>query len=118
MQDESISRIRSILSEVRYKDWSLDLRLDPHRNHAPYLQWRFVARCSKSGASVEQASRKWYLSPFMAESELVLTAFKAALTAGEHECREHFAYQGHRILNPHVSVQALISICADEDVRR
>jgi hypothetical protein len=116
MPDET-TRLRCILSEVSYKDWALDVKLDPHRNLAPYMQWRFKARCAKSGECAEQAGRKWYLSPHMTESELVLTAFKAALTAEEHECREQFSYRGHRILNPHVSVQALISICAVQDVR-
>ncbi len=110
--------MRSVLSHVSYKDWSLKFTLDPQRNLAPFLQWRFTTACAKSGESIEQTGRKWYLSLYMTESELVLTAFKAALTAEEHECREHFTYQGHRILNPHISVRALISICADEDIRR
>lgn len=117
MPDIDMTRLRSILSEVSYKDWTLDFRLDPHRNLAPYMQWRFNARCARSGECTEQAGRKWYLSPHMTESELVLTAFKAALAAEEHECRELFCYHGHCILNPHVSVQALISICSIEDVR-
>lgn len=53
----------------------------------------------------------------MTESELVLTAFKAALTAEEHECRERFQYRGRRVLNPHVSVRALMDVCDIEDVR-
>lgn len=65
----------------------------------------------------EQSSRKWYLSRWMTESELVQTAFKAALTAEEHECRERFTYRGNRIFNPHISVRALMTVCADEDVR-
>jgi hypothetical protein len=106
-----------VLTEVHYKDWTLIFGNDPTRNNAPYLQWAFDALCPKTNTVSRQTSRKWYLSSFMTESELVLTAFKAALTAEEHECREHFKYKARRIFNPHISVEALIAVCHIEDVR-
>lgn len=57
-----------------------------------------------------QTTRKWYLSPHMTKSELVLTAFKLVLTSEEHEIREAFKYRGKAILGPHFDVDALHSI--------
>lgn len=112
-----ILRIRAVIEKVTYKDWRLEFKLDPLRNFAPFIRWCFSANCGKSGQITGQSGRMWYLSQHMTESELVLTAFKAALTAEEHECRERFQYRGRRILNPHVSVRALWSVCENEGVR-
>lgn len=110
--------IRTIVNEICYKPgWKLSLVYDQNRGGAPYLQWEFVSNNVKTGMSEIMTSRKWYLSYYMTESEIVLTAFKAALTAEEHEARESFYYEGRRILNPHVSVRALMEVCDREDVR-
>lgn len=109
--------VHQILSAVTYKDWWLLVTKDRQRGDAYYIQWHFKARCVKTGGVYEQKGRKWYLSPYMTESELVGTAFKAALTAEEHECRESFNYYGHRVFNPHVDVRALLEVCDREDVR-
>lgn len=109
--------IKDILDDVKYKNWRLIFGLNDHANLRPYMQWEFDAPCAKTGATYKQKGRKWYLSQHMTESELVFTAFKAALTAEEHECREFFTYQRKRVMNPHISVQALLSVCNQEDVR-
>lgn len=114
----NIMQISDALSAIRYKDWSLRVGADASRNYAPFLQWRFNAACVKTGEICEQPGRKWYLSEHMTESELVGTAFKAALTAEEHECREAFTYHGCRVFNPHLSVRVLMTVCDEEDVRR
>jgi hypothetical protein len=107
-----------VLAAVTYKDWTLKLHYDPARATAPYIQWMFTGKCSKTGAVGPQFSRKWYISPWMAESELVQTAFKAALTAEEHETREHFKYFNKRVFNPHIHVRELMQICDFEDARQ
>lgn len=105
---------RRVLAAVKYKDWRIHIGVDGDRL---YMQWKFQAQCSKTGEVCGQLSRKWYLSKHMTRSELVGTAFKAALTAEEHECREHFTYIGKRIFNPHIDVIELATICDQEDVR-
>ena len=54
--------------------------------------------------------RKWDLSAHMTDSEVVMTAFKAVLTALEHEAREHFRFMGLRPFNPHFNVYDLIDL--------
>jgi hypothetical protein len=102
---------------VKYKDWVLHLGRDSGEDGRIYMQWQFKAACAKTGEVCDQSGRKWYLSPHMTVSELVTTAFKAALTAEEHECRENFTWNGKRIFNPHVDVAALWDVCDQEDVR-
>lgn len=109
-----VELVKIILSDVQYKDWTLLVRDD---NGRTYLQWSFFAKCAKTGVECEQLSRKWHLSPHMTVSELVCTAFKAALTAEEHECRENFRWKERRIFNPHIDVKVLWLAANHEDMR-
>jgi hypothetical protein len=52
--------------------------------------------------------RKWLLSPHMTETEIVLTAFKAVLTAYEHEAREQFKVDGFAVLDSHYSINDMV----------
>lgn len=92
-----------ILGNVAYKDWTLRVVREGPDAHS-YLQWLFLADRAM------QYSRKWILSPHMTKSELVSTAFKAAISAEEHECREEFRYKGKKIFGPHFDVDKLAEI--------
>lgn len=112
-------RIEKLLDiHVQYKDgWTLRLQCDESRNNALYMQWVWWATCAKTSRKKIQHSRKWFVSEHASDSELVLTAFKAALTAEEHECRESFKFKGKRVLGPHIDVNALLTVCDIEDNR-
>lgn len=107
--------VAAALQGVRYKDWRM--RIDSEPDGRVFIQWLFVGRCVKSGELCEQRGRKWHLSEHMTVSEVVGTAFKAALTAEEHECRENFTWRGKRVFGPHIDVELLHQICHVEDVR-
>lgn len=66
---------------------------------------------------MEQRCRKWQLSRFMTPTELVRTAYKAALTAEEHEVGEYFKYKNELIFCPHINVEALLDTVDRLDVR-
>jgi hypothetical protein len=102
----AVDRFRDVLSRVHYKDWTFRVGQD-----APGLYWlqvQFVAPNNVTGAPVEPwGGRKWRLSAFMTDSEVVQTALKAVLTAEEHEAREKFTYRGRAIFGPHLEVELL-----------
>ena len=98
------------LTEIRYKDWDMNVHMDGER---PYLQVGFWEYNSpESQAKVYQKGRKWTLSPYMTKSEVIQTAFKAILTAEEHEVREKFTYKGKTIFGPHFHVDVLAEACS------
>ncbi len=90
------SDFEAILAEVQFNDWAFFVGLDTHANGWPesagiercYLQVRAKGTCNVNGEPFEWSGRKWFLSPHMTKSEVVATAFKAVLTALEHEARE------------------------------
>lgn len=104
------------LKDVRYKDWDFNVHMDGER---PYLQVCFLEYDStlaqhEQAAKVYQKGRKWMLSPYMTKSEVIQTAFKAILTAEEHEVRERFTYRDKAIFGPHFNVDILADICTKD----
>lgn len=72
-----------------------------------------------NGEPMPQHCRKWYVSPFSTESEIVRTAYKAVHASMLHRLGEHFRYKGAQVYSPHMSVAALAAAAAqgDFDVR-
>lgn len=97
------------VAQIEYKDWNLKIGMDGERL---YLQVQYYERCNKTSKVEVQSGRKWFLSQFMTKSELVQTAFKAVLTAEEHEVRERFRYRDQQIYGPHYNVDVLAEVCA------
>lgn len=97
-------RLQAWLGEVSYARWSFDL-LESHGQFALRVRWR--ERDVVTGRRTRLTGRKWLLSPAMTKSEVIQTAFKAVLTAVEHEVRERFRYAGQPIFHPHYDVDAL-----------
>lgn len=96
----------AILADVQYKDWKFVVGRSTRGE--PYLQLQWTG---ENGFPC--TSRKWLLSDFMTKSELVQTAFKAVLTAEEHEARETFLYKQAAIFGPHFDVDAMRYIMLD-----
>ena len=84
-----------------------------------YLQVSFKAVDVQTEEVRSWTGRKWQLSSHMTKSEIVQTAFKAALTVIEHELRASFTYKGRPILGPHFDVDKLWELSGPDalDVR-
>jgi hypothetical protein len=63
---------------------------------------------------VLQRGRKWYVSPFSTETEIVETAFKAIKISMMHVVKEHFTYKGRRVYSPHFDINGRIQLCDDK----
>ena len=95
-----------VLSKIKYKNWIFYLGDD---NGRMYLQIHFLEQNIENGIEELQKSRKWMLSPYMCETEVVRTAHKAIRTAVEHEADENFTYKGVRVYSPHLDVNVLVN---------
>ena len=113
----TLAEMRQIAAEIEYCGWNIEVR-EGGNDGRPYLQVQFRAYDARAGKCESWHGRKWCLSHHMTRSEVVLTAFKAVLTASEHEVRENFRYRGRAILGPHVDVDALWEVCHTLDERK
>jgi hypothetical protein len=106
--------MEAILKLVKFNDWKFKVE---ERSGNFYLQVHFVDKDLVTRQPSIQHGRKWILSRFMTKSEVVTTAFKAVLTAVEHEVREQFRYRGRMVFGPHFDVDALYEVAHQVDVR-
>lgn len=109
-----VNEIRDLVELIDYKSWRFHVGED--RGHV-WLQVRFTAEDIATRRVQTHHGRKWLLSRHMTKSEVVLTAFKAVLTAEEHEVREAFLYMEKAIFNPHIDVDVLLDNCDRVDAR-
>lgn len=82
-----------------------------------YIQITYRAKCSKTGKEESWKGRKWYLTQYMTDDEIVKTAWCAFRAAIEHEMMEGFLVDGKPLFNPHTHFEALLSV-SDKEVRR
>jgi len=109
----TLALLKGILADVKFGHWVFSA--DVAMGDGFFLQVRFVTpgqRGTMDGATL-QRGRKWYVSRFSTDGEVLQTALKAVLTALEHEARESFTYKGHAIFGPHFSIAALVRLAED-----
>jgi len=97
--------INNIIADIKYKDWEfcIDSIADAFE-----LKVYFGSPCIKTSKVEKQSGRKWLISAYSTNSEIVLTVLKAILTAEEHEVRENFKYKNVNIFHPHIDVNVLV----------
>ncbi len=84
-------------------------RVGADGENGPY--WlQFVLRApdyAKNTSETEWRGRKWRVSAYSTEREVVGTALAAILMCLEHEARESFTYRGAAVFGPHIPLEAL-----------
>lgn len=103
-----------ILERITYKDWRIR---QGKLGDGIFIQCVFNALDVDTNEVSEQRGRKWYVSPFACETEIVRTVYLAIRQAEEHEVQENFRYLGEILYNPHTAVQRLTGVCGYLNVR-
>ncbi len=103
---QTLQKVKQIVNDVRFQDWKFivgEFTIEKF-----FIVAEFSATCSVKGTIEPQKSRKWEISQYATDSEIVQTCFKAVMTAMEHEIREHFKFQGEAVFGPHFDVLELV----------
>jgi len=98
-QRANLVRLMTVASRIQYKGVEFVIE---NREHGLCLR----VNCpdgvdSKTGEKYPWLGRPWPISLNTTNGDLVQTAFKALLTAAEHELREGFTFQGETVCDPH-----------------
>lgn len=118
-QPKTIEEVREIVSRVEYEKAFRVLEAPPAEGRVPgfFVQIEYMEPDVITREPAVQRGRKWYVSPFATESEIVQTMLTAALASAEHQVREHFKYaprpgdKPRAIYGPHFHANVLYSIC-------
>lgn len=116
----TVEGVAAILRDVSYPGMDFNVGGGASPTSQFWLQIKCDGRCNVTGVPMNWVSRKWMLSAHMTKSEVVQTAFKAVMTAVEHETREQFIYKGAAIFGPHFNVDHLVTMALKpnaQDVR-
>lgn len=106
--------VLGIIGRTSYLDWEFHLG---DMGDGFYVQVQFDAPDSETGKVERQHCRKWYISKWMTETEVVDTLYKAVEAAVIHEMKENFQFKGRMIHNPHTSVAARYEACVNTEHR-
>lgn len=93
--------IQELIKRIEYKDWVFKVE---DRADCFTLQIVFKDKCIVTGEIEEQYCRKWFLSKYMTDNEIIRTAFTAVEKAEYHELCEKFKFDNKLINNPHLDV--------------
>lgn len=105
---KSRKEIEAILANIRFLDRKF-LLLD--KSDGFLLQLSYEEADIDTNELKKQKSRKYYVSPYMTETEIVDTAFFCVMRSQEHVTREHFLYKGYRVQSPHFSIGGRLDLC-------
>lgn len=96
------------LDDVTFNSWTFHIG---RKGEVPYL-WLSAKDGidNVTGEPLSWNSRKWMLSIHMTKDEVIQTAFKAVMTAMEHEVREQFLYKGVSVFDPHYNLDYLAEL--------
>lgn len=102
-----------ILDRIEYPGYRLSLYTRPGETNL--VVECDEGTCNITGKPMGWRGRKWRLSPFMTDGEVVQTAFMAIMAANEHETREKFLYRGVTVFDPHYNIEKLVALRSQPD---
>lgn len=112
----SIESFRRLAAAIAYPGMRFEVGMDGWQSppsDRPSFYLRVAAlegTCNVTGKGLSWNGRKWRLSEHMTDGEVVATAFKALITALEHEARELFTFQGAAVYDSHVDIYKLVAL--------
>jgi hypothetical protein len=104
----------AIVDRLDYPGYHFTIRNEAHAGYS--LQIRCdEGTCNVTGKPLSWTGRKWKLSSYMTDGEVVQTAFMAVMAANEHETREKFTYRGVSVFDPHYDIEKLVELRRQPD---
>jgi len=82
-----------------------------------FIQIQYDSVCTKSGSIESWNGRKYYLSEYMTDDEIIKTIYVAFESAVKHELMEGFKVDNIILFNPHINFEELLKI-SHKEVKR
>lgn len=107
----TMAEVQSMLANVSFLDRTF---LVMEKGDGFLIQLSYLEPdATRSGSDpVLQKSRKWYVSPFATETEVIETCWAMVCRSQLHVAGEHFRYEGRQVYSPHLHIQGRIDLCA------
>jgi len=96
------------------QEFEILVRKDRKYGKRVFIQIQYEDECRSTREVLLLKGRKWYLSEFMTEDEIVKTCYAAFEACVKHEIMEGFCVDGQILFNPHVNFEELLKISSKE----
>lgn len=104
-----LQRAQDLINQCSFKGLSFDVIQEGPEAVFLRVECAYGA-CNFTGDPFPWKGRKFRLSSFMTDGEIVQTAFLAIMTSMEHEVREIFTFQGASVFDPHYDIYKLVEL--------
>lgn len=106
----TFDRIHQLVQRIELR-WRPDYYLETGEDdHGVFVQVCKHRPDANTGEVAVGRGGKRYLRPDQTDGQIVRVVFGALLAYEEHEWREAFHFDGHRIFGPHIRLDALVQI--------
>ena len=117
-----IDKVKALVSRITMdmlgnKTFTFIVEKDKKGGNRVYIQLEYTAPCTKGNTNNLWKGRKWYLSEYMTDNEIIFTAYSAYEMCLRHEMMETFKVDGIILVNPHVDYRELLKISSNEVIR-
>lgn len=110
---DDVKRVTDRITLGLLGNHTFTLRVDTD-GHRVFVQVQYDSPCTKTGEHMPWKGRKWFLSEYMTENEVIFTVYTAYKMAIEHEMMESFKVDNVILINPHVDYRELLRISGNE----
>ncbi len=121
--DTQLNYIQSVARRVNCRIFNQDFILRTERDQRNpkdgriFIQFQFERAAEGNKQKELVGGRKWYLSEYMTEDEIIKTIYAAFEACVKHEVMESFKVDQIVLFNPHVYYKELLSI-SDREIKR
>ena len=120
-KDDKLSEVKELISRITISlfgiKFNIRVQYDNKGGDNIFIQINYTAPCNKTGIEKQWSGRKYYLSSYMTEDEIIKTAWVAYRSCIEHEVMETFRVDDLILFNPHTPYTELLKI-SEVEVKR
>lgn len=112
--DAQVEKVKEITKRISINFFGSEFKIRVERDNVRPEDGRIFLQVVFNFPTQELHGRKWYLSEFMPDDEIMKTAYGAFKMAVEHEAMEAFKVDGIILFNPHVDFEELLKVSHKE----
>ena len=118
---DKLNHIKQLVKRITATIFGVEFRIivskDLKGGDRIFIQAEYDSPCTLTGEKQSWKGRKYYLSEYMTDDEVIKTCYVAFEQAVKHEVMEGFKVDNIILFNPHINYEELLKI-SHKEVKR
>ena len=111
---KTFQEVQDIIDAIRFMDRKFRL-IEKGDGFLVQMEYMEPDITKLGSPPVKQSTRKWYISPYSTDTEVVETCFAMVCRSQLHIAGEHFTFHGRQVYSPHFNIEGRMELCDLED---